>query len=187
MKCPKCEIDQKHRDGMVCTSCGYLFVLDPKVDPYISDMAFKTLLDKLSGPDQRYFTYHQLYAAIYLKILRRNRTSSVVSTVVLTILGIIFVFVMAGVIPQATLVTLPLVIFLVIVKVIRSKQSIRRIPISSITSALEKGLRNFPMEHLADGKRFRSGNSHNFQEEILQYAPEQILIVERNDVADMLL
>jgi len=44
-----------------------------------------------------------------------------------------------------------------------------------------------PIDRLVEGRAFRKPTSEAFDEEIFQYAPERILIVERNDIADMLI
>jgi len=57
--------NQKYKEGMVCKSCRYRFALNPKTTPYITDMAFKNAIDRVSGNGQYHFTYNQLFAQVY--------------------------------------------------------------------------------------------------------------------------
>ena len=60
--CPKCGVNNKYRDGMVCASCRYHFTLDPKSDG-MADARFLAILDGATGNDTYYITENQLYTA----------------------------------------------------------------------------------------------------------------------------
>jgi hypothetical protein len=73
MKCPQCAFNQKYKSGMTCGACGYRFALDPKEPFGITDMAFKTALDRLSGAGQHHFTPDQLYSQIYRLLVKKKK------------------------------------------------------------------------------------------------------------------
>lgn len=70
MKCPDCPHNQKVREGMVCSGCGYRFTFNPK-DPktrQLTDGKFLAFLRRASRQDTCYFTQNQLYAAYAQKV-----------------------------------------------------------------------------------------------------------------------
>jgi hypothetical protein len=52
-----------NRDGMVCTRCGYRFVLNPKRYPYLTDGRALALVGALSRDGTRAFTPRQVFGA----------------------------------------------------------------------------------------------------------------------------
>lgn len=67
MKCPKCEYNQPYKDGIICKSCGYQFILNPKTDE-IADYKMMKTVERASGNGQYYFTTNQVYGAYLSKI-----------------------------------------------------------------------------------------------------------------------
>ncbi len=69
MNCPDCKKNWKHAQGTKC-SCGYIFVLDPKID-HITDKKFLSIIIAASNNDTLYFTEDQLYT-MYSRKLRKS-------------------------------------------------------------------------------------------------------------------
>lgn len=186
MKCPKCNANQKYKDGMTCGACGYRFALDPKKAPNLSDMAIKKLVDRLSGFGQYAFTYHQLYARIHRLLRKKGRSGRIGCAVVLGILLIILsfsVFSEWALPPLALIVPAALYIWFIVWLVRRPV----KIPHSAIADTISRYRAAHPLEGMADGTGIQEGGGTDLDPELLQHAPERILIVERDDVAEMLI
>jgi len=185
VKCPQCKGDQKYKEGMVCGSCGWEFTLDPKVKPYMSDMAFHMAQERLSGPAGNWFTYNQLYAGVH-RMLEKKKQWGMGSVVLIT--GVVFFI---SLIPADILgigLWLPILCAALTTAacIFYSKRplKIRRSTISRIIGSYHA---KHPPDRMADGKQFETAEPNGFDEKFLDFAPERILIVERNTLADMLL
>ncbi|MDM8549187.1 hypothetical protein QUF72_03880 [Desulfobacterales bacterium HSG2] len=202
MKCPQCMNNQKYKEGMVCKSCKYRFALNPKKSPHIKDMAFKNAIDRVSGNGLYYFTYNQLFAQIYRLV--RNTESDLFSSLMLSVCFFVFigmilmVFLFEFVKLTPDLVSGALILYAVlvisgIVWCVRRPFKISYSPVSEAIStylSLHPTLTYLslpPTGGLIEGRVFQKTESDPPDEEIFQYAPERILIVERNDIADMLI
>jgi len=62
MKCPKCGINHKKKEGYLCT-CGHKFCFRPDVDGGMTDGKFVACIRRASANDTYYFTEDQLYTA----------------------------------------------------------------------------------------------------------------------------
>jgi hypothetical protein len=185
MKCPECQKNQKYKDGMVCRSCGYRFVLDPKIEPYVSDMGLKVAMDHLSGVDGDYFTHRQLYASIY-RIIEKKKKPEVIITIVM----LFFIFLLSGAVMEILKTGWWLPLICLSLAVMGIALHIKR-PVKISPDAIERLIKTYqaqyPSHHLVVKKQFEKVASDDFHREFLKYAPERILIVERNDLVDMLL
>ena len=189
MKCPNCRNNQKYKDGMRCNMCQYKFALDPKEYFNISDAAFKAVIDKLSGAGQFYYTYNQLYVQVYKAVRKKHH----VKFFELSCFGIILVLITFALMGSFKvrweyIIAVSFILFCILMFLtsIASKRPFKleaKIPARIITTY--KSLH--PLKNLADGTKFRHLNKKTLDTEFLEYAPEQILITERNDMADMLL
>ena len=186
MKCPGCQANQKYKYGMICNSCGYQFALDPKTQYGISDMAFKLALDRLSGEGNYYFTYDQLYAQIYRLIRKKHH----LGLLPLSCLGIFFMIfgtvILIGFLDLEVWATVVLFI-LIAFSVFRLSRRPFKLPSEIPAQFIEKYRAKHPIDKLVNGKQFQHMNNNRFDEEFLSYAPERILIVERDAMADMLI
>lgn len=187
MKCPKCHHNQRYREGMTCVKCRYRFALSPKVPPNLTDLGMSRIIDRLSTFGQFYFTRHQLLAAVYRTLARKRtrsrRLSAVVFAIVVGVVGIIF-----GGFPVA----FPLWVYGVFLAVVVWLAVwIARRPVKvrfgEVDGAVTAYLTVHPPDRLADGTAFSKTPPPPFDEELAAYAPEQVLIVERDDMADMLI
>jgi hypothetical protein len=70
MKCPQCNANHKHKEGMRC-KCGYAFALDPKIDKF-SDGKFLKAIRSASANDTRYYTKNMLYGAVVRQATRKS-------------------------------------------------------------------------------------------------------------------
>ncbi len=187
MKCPKCHHNQRYREGMTCRECRYRFALSPKVPPNLTDLGMIRIIDRLSTFGQFYFTRHQLLAAVYRMLVRKRtrsrRLSAVVWAIVLGGSGIIF-----GGFP----VMFPLWVYgAFLLAVVWLAVWIARRPVKirfgEVDGAVTTYLTVHPPDRLADGTAFSKTPPPPFDDELAAYAPEQVLIVERDDIADMLI
>lgn len=195
MKCPSCFNNQKLKEGMVCKSCGYKFALNPKEEPYISDAAFQNVIDRLSGAkttagpgeerQEYYFTKNQLYSQLHRAAKnksRSNRLGCSVGIAMAVLFASVLVFAAAGIWWSPIVFVIAGIIGVIVLWTRRAKVKHENI---------EKIVRTYrgrhPIERLADGTRFKKLGAEGLDQEILEYAPERILIVQRDDMADMLL
>jgi hypothetical protein len=56
-----------------------------------------------------------------------------------------------------------------------------------VSETIHKYARQNPLEQQVDGSRFKEKSPEELDHELFRFTPERILIVERNDIADMLL
>ena len=193
MKCPQCSTNHSYREGMRCSSCGYSFALNPKEKPNVTDMAFKIALDRLSGPDQHYFTSNQLYAEIYRMVAKKIRKNRIKNAVAFGFVGFIGLSVLSSIVFSTILETagsggvLPVALVLSIVGSIWYVRRPVTVSPQTVSRLISKYRSVHSIDRLVDGKQFLHSKPNTVDHEILDYAPEQILIVERNDMVDMLL
>ncbi len=183
MKCPKCATNHKKKDGMQC-KCGYLFVLDPKQPPKLTDKAVAATIDKLSGSGRYYFTFNQLYAALH-RVLEKKAGKE-------RITGAVFIPIIAGVIAVVVGMRLgwwvsliPISLGAVGALLLWKRQP--TVPHQQLSEAIRRYKDANPIPFLVEGNRF-SGSlpKDQIKEELFSYAPERILIVPTKDMVDML-
>lgn len=87
MKCPKCQHEQKKKDGLKCSKCNYQFVLSP--NSKISDYDFFYLLKRINKESTIYFTNNNVYSeyieTILTKKKQRSKTYGILSVISLII------------------------------------------------------------------------------------------------------
>lgn len=184
MKCPECAFNQKVKHGMRCGKCGYRFALSPKKPPYLSDMAFKMAVDRLTGNDQYYFTFGQLYAAIHNLIRKKHRRRKVIPIIFIAAIAALFLFSTGW---GGILFFLAL---LVIARLFFWKKIINffnRVSHDEIDRAIRDYRKYHLLPKMATGRGFRGSRGPRLDEELFDYAPERILIVEHDDLVDMLI
>jgi hypothetical protein len=180
MKCPQCENNQKFSEGMTCGKCRYRFALNPKEPPNLSDMAVKKAIDQLSGPDELFFTDHQLYARLYRFKEKKDRSGRWGCGIVLLLILAVGGFFTTGI---GVVVTAPIGILLLWWIVKRPT----KIDHAALAGAIKTYRSVHPIDKLVEGRRFEDAPTADFVSEFEGYAPERILVVQRNDMADMLL
>lgn len=190
MKCPSCGNNQSFKRGLVCTSCEYEFALHPKLKPYISDKGFIGIVNRLSGPDGNYFTYNQLYGALH-RVLRKQAMNDRVLGIVLAVaLGFVASWVV-GTVLKITLGTgwwpYPLIFLIGVIIAVRVAKKKPAADPTLVTEVIRKYTAKHPIERMTDGTRFEDMDIKHLDRELFQFAPERILILERNDMVDMLL
>ncbi|MDM8549186.1 hypothetical protein QUF72_03875 [Desulfobacterales bacterium HSG2] len=192
MKCPQCMNNQRYMDGMICRSCGYHFALNPKKTPYITDMALKNVIDRVSGNGQYHFTYIQLFAQIYRVIKKKRKLHGYQIGCLIFLLYFLFPggFVIAVLqISEAPFARGLFVLYAVlgISGLVWFARHPLKVPYSSVSETISTYRKLHPTDRLVEGRAFRKPSSESFDEEIFQYAPDRILIVEHIDIADMLI
>ena len=184
MKCPACGTNWKYKDGMTCR-CGYRFSLNPKEPPFVSDATLHHLDTRLSEDGTMYFTYNQLYVQLYGLLRRKKHRERILFTVLLAAAALFAVGALAAITGGSVL---PVMAALALIAGIFwfARRPIQ-IPHDQIVRKLQTYTAAHPMKNLVDGTRFEAASPNGFEADLLQFAPERILIVDRNDVADMLL
>jgi hypothetical protein len=182
MKCPECSASHKYKEGVVCV-CGYRFALDPKQSPNISDMFLQNAIDKISDHHNYYFTYNQLYAQVYRMLKKKKLKERIISTIGLGVfLGFVLFFF------SASTGLSPLWLFTVLICGVLWFAFRRiNIPHETIVGVIDTYQKVHPIRSLVDGKQLQRIDIKELDDEIFQHAPEQILIVEHDDIAEMLI
>lgn len=185
MKCPNCSTNQKQSAGMTCGSCGYVFALNPKERPYLSDMAVKAVIDKLSGAGRYYFTYNQLYSALCVAARKRGKSKRSGAIAVCVVLSIIGYFVTSVIEAEWLMFVLVPALAVGLIWYLRRPVSVPHEPTSEAIRAYRA---KHPIENLVDGNHFRGEwPKEDLKKELFDYAPERILIVQTDEMADMLI
>lgn len=183
MKCPKCGTKQKPSRGARCT-CGYMFALNPKESPYLSDRAVATITDKLSQFGRYYFTFNQLYVVLHKAAARRKRKQKIV-WVAVVVAGSIGLSIGLSSHKIAWLVPFVLVSAgLLIWYILKGPVPV---PSEDLIHAIRKYEKMHSIPNMVNGKRFKGElTKQQVQDELFDYAPQRILIVPTDDMVDML-
>ena len=184
MRCPECNRFQKYKEGMRCRSCGYKYVFNPKSDS-MRDNILRNIIDKVSDKYQYAFTRNQLAVEICRYWGRgRRRWGLIVFVVLTTVLVVGWVQIDLSVF-WITVFALSIIglsiIFAILGKIILPK-------CTSFTEALkviQRYDKAHPIKLLASGSAFVEA-AHPVDDDF-HYAPDRILVVERNDLVDMLI
>ncbi len=186
MKCPQCNASQKHKDGMACNACGYRFALDPKKSPNFSDMAMKKAVDRISGFGQYAFTYTQLFAQVHRMLLKKKGGERVGCAVLFWIAMLVIGIVIAANIPYWP-VFIALFIAFGVWMTVRIIRRPAKVPEDQVASVIAQYIGAHPLEGMATGKRLLHNGDAGWDDALFEHAPQGILIVERDDMAEMLI
>jgi hypothetical protein len=183
MKCPKCNTKNTPASNATCSQCKYVFVLNPREPPYISDRAVNRAVGAASENGRYRFTMNQLYAAVYRIAAKQARSKRrVYLFVLLSALAYMAFCLLVG--PSAGTLAVTAVLVVVLVWFIKRETNVPGEGIMSVISAYHN---TYPIEGLVDGTYFKKKTSRDeLKKELFDYAPERILIVQRDDVVDML-
>lgn len=177
MRCPDCNHNQKYREGTRCTKCGYQFIFRKK-DDNITDYGLRLIIQRLSDNGQYVFTATQLALDICRSWHGKSRLiGGVIFTIVIAL--ILFFFFKLHWIGSiiVLIIGIPLTIS------IHQRQKIT-LPFHKASALIRRYHQAHPISALADGAAFQQQNGS--EPEALSYAPERILVVERDDLVDML-
>ena len=181
MRCPDCQHQQAYKDGMRCAKCGYTFTLRKKTDG-LSDYTVRQIIQRLSENDQHCFTRTQLL----LEICRYWRKQ----TRAMTLIGIIVAMVVVGVIwvifQWSPWIGFPLMGLLIGAALLLRRRHARSLPLNKARDLLKKYREAHPVAELADGRAFAEHRAE-VPDQDFYYAPERILVVEYDDLADLLI
>lgn len=178
MRCPDCKHNQRYRNGTRCGKCGYQFVFRKSADG-INDFALWQIIQRLSEGGQQAFTTTQLTLAICRSWRKKDAGligCGVVATVITLVIGLALNLTLGM---GAFLILLPFVIW-------AGSRSKRMLPFQKARDLVNRYHQAHPITALADGQAFRP-QAAAVDLEDLQYAPERILVVERDDLVDMLI
>lgn len=179
MRCPECKHNQKYRDGTRCGKCGYQFVLIKKKGDGLSDFALRQIIQRLSDGGQQAFTATQLALAI-CRSWREKKGALIGCGAAIVIVACIIGFGLGTVIGGF--------IFFLIFSMLLVVGYWRRsgLPVHKARKLIDRYHQAHPITALADGRAFRQ-QAAPVDLENPQYAPERILVVERDDLVDMLI
>jgi hypothetical protein len=180
MRCPDCNHNQKYKDGKHCGQCGYRFVFRKK-DDKISDFAMRQMIDRLSDQGHYCFTATQLALEI-CRYWNKSTLGPLGCGAIIVLVAVLAWFITEWSLQAGLFILLFVVALLGFQFKRRLKQSI---DFNSAKKAVEKYIQTHPIGQLADGKAFSTRAETDTGESY--YAPERILIVERDDIADMLI
>lgn len=176
MRCPECKHTQKHREGTRCQKCRYQFIFRKSTDG-ISDFAFRQMIQRLSDGGRQAFTATQLALAI-CRSWRQKKGALIGCGAVAVIVALLIGFGQHAVLGVA--------VFLILsTPIIAGWWRRGRLPFHKARGLVDRYHQAHPITTLADGRAFRQQTAPaNFEDP--QYAPERILVVERDDLVDML-
>lgn len=185
MKCPSCGNNQKVKEGLICGKCRYVFALNPKEPPGLSDGAMAGVVRRLSGPDGLAFTMDQFRMGAWRALARKGRLPGCLAVFITFFVGIPLSGFLAGVgfpdwlsfVAAGVLAVSALVLFN------RRKPKIKA---GLLDHAVRTYLNTHPPEQLVDGRGLADLTASALDEELVQYAPERILVVQHDDMVDML-
>lgn len=183
MKCPLCSEKTKYSSGVTC-KCGYRFALDPSQEPRISDKAMHSVVSKLSSDGKRLFTYNQLYAALHKIATKKKSVARKSGVAAVGFLSCVAAAVLWG--NFSWMWALPPILFggAIVFLILRWKPIPKH---DALIQAINAYRRVHPLATLADGHRFKKDwTSEDLKQELFNYAPERMLIVQTDDVVDML-
>jgi len=181
MRCPDCQHQQAYKDGMRCAKCGYTFTLRKKTDG-LSDYTVRQIIQRLSENDQHCFTRTQLL----LEICRYWRKQNTMLTVVAVIAAMIVGGVIWGIVQWPLWIGLALIGLLIGAALLLRRRQARSLPYNKARDLLRKYGDIHPVAGLADGRAFAEHGTE-VPDQDFYYAPERILVVEYDDLADLLI
>lgn len=186
MRCPDCKHDQKYKDGTRCGKCGYQFVLLRKKGDNLSDLALRQMIQRLSDNGQYAFTATQLALEIcrYWRGKAWGPFGCGVVSAVIVVAGLGFLWKSEPIAGLLIGIGIALCIVLPLAMKVGSREK-NTLPFRSASQLIDKYHRIHPIAGLADGKAFTQPTMGETQD--LHYAPERILVVEREDLVDMLI
>ncbi len=179
MRCPDCSHNQKYRDGMRCGKCGYQFICRKKSDG-ISDHTLRHLIGRLSDNGQQAFTMTQLTLEL-CRYWRRKTARNLIG-------GLIFYAIITALIAfVAGHWTIPVILLIILslLTVWSAQRQKTTLPLPRARKLIDRYHQAHRITALADGRAFLQPTTADNPQD-LQYAPERILLVERDDLVDML-
>ena len=181
MRCPDCQHQQKYKDGTRCAHCGYAFTLRKKTDG-ISDYALRQIILRLTGKGQHCFTTTQLLLEVCRHWRKQSTTLTVVGGIMALFVGGI-IWAIGGWGPR---IGLPLLVVLSLLALLLGRRNARVLPLKKARDLIRKYRKAHPIAELADGLAFRERGA-DLADQDFYYAPERILVVEYDDLADLLI
>jgi len=179
MRCPDCNHNQKYREGTRCTKCGYQFVFRKK-DDNITDYSLRQIIRRLSDNGQ--YEYAFTATQLALDICRSwQGKGGLIGGLIFTVAISLILFFFFKLHWIASIIVL--MIGIPLMTWINQRQKIT-LPFHKASALIRRYHQVHPISTLADGTAFQQQNGS--EPEALPYAPERILVVERDDLVDML-
>ena len=186
MKCPNCGHNHPAREGRTCTKCHYRFVFEKKDG--ITDNRMVQLIKRL-GEDGR---YHLTRTQLALGVAQLRGHHGAFYAVVPFALGAVVAFTLAGLFIDRIplLAVIGAIVGFMVVSAGSRALLIKLFPHPPISyrearQLLERYHREHPIDKLATGGAYAHGGTGTPME--AGYAPERVLVVEKEDLADALI
>lgn len=178
MKCPKCSYNQPAKQGLECSKCNYHFCFDPKSSG-LTDGKFLWAIRTASQNDTAFFTRNQLYAA-YCRNLRKP--------IAPTILGCVLAAIILLVAFTNAIVWLAAIgIGLGGISLMSRLTPPSSIPYDTFMILIDQWhTSGRKIERLIDGPSLHDPPPEWNEADIYDYGVEQILIVQRDELVDLL-
>ncbi len=188
MRCPECNRTQQYKEGMRCRRCGYKFVFNPKSTKYkgqIRDYTLRSIIKQLSNDGQYCFTRTQLAVEISRYWDKRHGMGCLLVLGSLALAG--FVGFLTSAINDSEvrgwIVGSGLFVILLALgfglKLYKKGEG--RVSFKEANAVIETYHRAYPIKPLITGKAFTGESETDFY-----FEPDRILMVERDNIADML-
>lgn len=183
MRCPECKHNQRYKEGMRCNNCRYQFVFHKKQDP-ISDYALRQLIQRLSDHGQLSFTATQLALEI-CRFWRKKILGPIGCGIIALVIGAFVGLFVAGIWEWWGGILIPVVVVLPLAIGLSRKEK-SKLAFGKARTLVNRYHQAHPIQALANGTAFRDRSAlpEPFDP---HYAPERILIVERDELVDMLI
>ncbi|MEM7017611.1 MAG: hypothetical protein AAF512_09790 [Pseudomonadota bacterium] len=179
MRCPECNANHRRRAGMTC-SCGYRFVLT-RQEFDITDFAFHKLIAQVSANDQHHFTRRQLATAICHYWHKKATDFSIAPIIIISIIVIILWSIFAwSYLAGGSVLALSLLTWF-----IYRRRKEPQLDFQKARQVVQQYHKVHPLERMIE-QRFFQGNDSEAGDEDIFYAPDQMLIVERDELVDLL-
>lgn len=182
MRCPDCQHTQRYREGTRCKKCGYQFILRRKSDE-ISDYALHHLIKKLSDNGAYAFTATQLILDLCRYWRRRVNRELLVSFIGIVVMGAVLGFFVRSFVGMwfVTLASL----FFASLALWAAHRRKTFLPLPKARQIVQRYHQAHPIAELADGRAF-AGPPATENTQDFPYAPERIVVVERDELVDLL-
>lgn len=187
MRCPECDHAQKYsQHGMTCNKCHYQYVFNPKQDR-LSDYELRQIIRRISDNDFYCFTRNQLAIEISRYISDESMATKITVGFIVSLL--IIIVMLAPISWWGLVLFIAAIVLIFLYKIIKKAVAYRlRIPQQFAFSEALKLVERYHAKHsltrLATGKAF--AGLEQLGEVDVFYAPEAILLVQRDDLVDML-
>lgn len=188
MQCPQCRHDQKKTDAKKCEACGYRLPLAPEEEWALSDEEISKSIDKYCDKGELYFTHGQLYSIVYKAIRDKYGLGAMGCFSLLVLITLILpipILLFSGDFKTPLFLVLLIVVFLVWEGNRKAKKP--GLPANIPEKHIAAYKKRNKLGKLVHGSMFNHLTEDKVDRELVDFAPERVLVVESEEMVDMLL